>query len=448
MVFTNNNGGDVTGGLSAEQRNVAPAPGSFDYYRALQLQLEAQGGFQNLGGDELLQSGVDEGFLQYLIDNNQSIGTANGNVFNSPLLGRIDMDNGRFRTVTADQQYREALARSQNYGQADHDGFAEVDPSQFSDYQTFSMRNLGGTGIRSETNVKVDPTTGRPISFASRDPQDDVRNRNTAIGTFGAVVGAGVAGGAYYGDGGTTTAGSLGAVDAGAISTEAAAGEIAAGSAANAAFDPALAGGAGSVGSNFGGGGATLGGAGNAAATGAGFNLFDPDTWSGDGISGGISDFLTGGGDGFNLGNLAGLIGANYDYQARQRDRDELREMFRPYREGGIDYMNRLNETYDNPNSYLEGPEHQAIQNTVHNQISRADASRGHNANSLGRQAKLQELAMTNLGTYRSGLSQTASNLGAIATGANSVDSIYNTSSPAAPVFGALEGMYGNGGNT
>lgn len=169
-----------------------------------------------------------------------------------------------------------------------------------------------------------------------------------------------------------------------------------------------------------------------------GFDLFDPATWGNFDLG---SLF-----NGDNARTLLDVLGANYQYQANQRARDQMMELFRPYREGGLDYLSRLNETYENPASYLTSPEYQAIQNVTHNQLSRADAAGGRNANSIGRQAKLQELAMTQLGNFRAGLSNTMSNLGQIATGGNAMNAIREQQNTAAPLFGALEGMIGNGG--
>lgn len=72
-------------------------------------------------------------------------------------------------------------------------------------------------------------------------------------------------------------------------------------------------------------------------------------------------------------------------------------------------YEGALRQTYDNPMSYLQGPEYQAAQAITHNKLQRSDAAGGRLANDFGRQVQLQNHALQNLGNYRTGLANMVS---------------------------------------
>lgn len=105
--------------------------------------------------------------------------------------------------------------------------------------------------------------------------------------------------------------------------------------------------------------------------------------------------------------------------------------------------MDRLEQTYDDPNSFLEGPEYQATQRTVANELQRSDAARGMNANSLPREQKLQDYAMRSMANYRQGLQTAGSNLAAIATGSGNVNNIMSQNSQYAPLYDLWGGLSG-----
>jgi hypothetical protein len=64
-------------------------------------------------------------------------------------------------------------------------------------------------------------------------------------------------------------------------------------------------------------------------------------------------------------------------------------------------YDNTLRQSYENPMSYLQGPEYQSMQNVVHNKLQRSDAARGRLANDAGRQKLMMDHAASNMDRYR-----------------------------------------------
>ncbi len=304
-------------------------------------------------------------------------------------------------------------------------------------YRFSHMQDLPGTTSQAHYTLNPDGTLKDVRGF---DPKSGFFR--TPLGRFLLVAGGGAA--ASY-------AGAAEGTAAGLISEEAAAGEIASSTLGGSSGGAAAAGAAGAAGAT---GGGSAGAAAGAAGANAAFDLFDPSTWSVGGAVGGLGDLISGAGDAVGdvlgnegVGTLLELLAANYQYQNNQRTQDKLMEMYKPYDQAGQGLLARLNESYSNPESYLQGPEYQAIQKTVHNQLSRSDAAGGRNANSIGRQAKLQELAMGNLGTYREGLSRDARGLGAIGTGQGAYNAQMMNTTNAAPLFNTLAGMYGGGGN-
>lgn len=106
------------------------------------------------------------------------------------------------------------------------------------------------------------------------------------------------------------------------------------------------------------------------------------------------------------LGNLiSGITGAVQQRNFGQDllDRAAAATPNREYYEGA------LRQTYDNPMSYLQGPEYQAAQAITHNKLQRSDAAGGRLANDFGRQVQLQNHALQNLGNYRTGLANMVS---------------------------------------
>lgn len=155
-----------------------------------------------------------------------------------------------------------------------------------------------------------------------------------------------------------------------------------------------------------GGGGGALGGGGAGAATGVlggggGSTLSKI-------VSGGLSGLLGGGGGGGQGGGggdvLASLLNA-YS-QNRQGDyQSDLAERLMRERQGFVD---QLRQSYDDPGSFLNSADYQAIQGTTLNRLMRQDAAGGRLANDAGRQKLLQDHAFGALENYRAGLRQAA----------------------------------------
>lgn len=115
-----------------------------------------------------------------------------------------------------------------------------------------------------------------------------------------------------------------------------------------------------------------------------------------------LDNILSGNAGGADLARLiAGLIGSNQQRQFGQDllDRAAAATPNREFYEGA------LRQTYENPSSFLEGPEFQAIQNITHNKLQRSDAAGGRLANDYGRQIGLQDQAYRSLDQHRRTLS-------------------------------------------
>lgn len=174
-------------------------------------------------------------------------------------------------------------------------------------------------------------------------------------------------------------------------------------------------------------------------------NVPVPDAPNGSG--GGLQDILNSvlGGSGLSADNLLDLFKlASGAFQSNRNDQtsDELRKLYAPYNAEAHGMMGRLRDTYDHPERYLQSPEYQAIQKTVAEQLGRRDAANGLNANSLGRQAKLQELAMGNLANYRTGLDRSMTGLAAIGTGQGAYNALESRNSTYAPLQSSIASIF------
>jgi len=119
----------------------------------------------------------------------------------------------------------------------------------------------------------------------------------------------------------------------------------------------------------------------------------------------------TGGGNqmgnaGGNANGLLGLLSALYGARQSREYADILRQIAGQMQEQASPYINKLRESYENPNAYLESPEMQAVLNLEANRLAGIDASQGRLSNDINRTAKLQQLAQSHLGEYRRGLQQ------------------------------------------
>ena len=333
------------------------------------------------------------------------------------------------------------------------------------------------------TNISISDTGGG--KYLASEPYKPTGERNLYL--FMALAGAGMAAGAAgyggaangYGGAATSTAGAAptyGSVAAGGGGSAIAPGVTAtAATQAPAATGPGAPGTPGTAPPGAGPGAATAAGGARAASeiqpgngapgpnsgipngdftapgdvtTPSGTNPFTMETvddwWDWDDIGGSLGKLgstVAGGLGSIGGSGLLDLLTGLYQSNRNRQTQEEQMRLFAPYNQAGRDYLGRLNESYDNPESYLGGAEYQAIQNTVHNQLQRKDAAGGKLANAFPRQAALQELAMTNLGQYRQGLSGTMNNLAAIGTGQGQINALNQRNSVDAPLISSLTNL-------
>jgi hypothetical protein len=119
----------------------------------------------------------------------------------------------------------------------------------------------------------------------------------------------------------------------------------------------------------------------------------------------------TGGGNqmnnvGGNANGLLGLLSAIYGARQSKEYAEMLRQIAGQMQEQASPYINKLRESYENPNAYLQSPEMQAILSLEANRLAGIDASQGRLSNDINRTAKLQQLAQSRLADYRRGLQQ------------------------------------------
>lgn len=114
---------------------------------------------------------------------------------------------------------------------------------------------------------------------------------------------------------------------------------------------------------------------------------------------------------------LGGLLGAFNQSMAQRGMASDLRGLFGPASQAAQQYGGLLSESYSNPEKWLQGPEATATRNVVGDYLQRQDAAGGRLSNDFGRQAKLNDLMMAQLGQYRQGLSGLFNSQQSIATG-------------------------------
>jgi hypothetical protein len=120
-------------------------------------------------------------------------------------------------------------------------------------------------------------------------------------------------------------------------------------------------------------------------------------------------------------GSLAKLFtGAFSDYQTNATG-NRLLDLVSGWNDSAKRYNGLLEQSYTNPMSYLQGPEYQAIQRTTGDYLQRQDAAGGRLNNDIGRAAKLQDLAMGNLDTYRKTLGGITNQQATVGTGQGSI---------------------------
>lgn len=193
---------------------------------------------------------------------------------------------------------------------------------------------------------------------------------------------------------------------------------------------------------------------------------FDPSyiDFSGGGDSGGFWDNFSLG----SLGNIVnsvggflgsptgqnlinGGLGAIGAYTGYQNNKD-MRSMYQNYMDQMTDPFlaqrrQMLNESYTNPEGWLNGPEGQALTRVVQNATERRDASLGRLTNPINRNAELQDRLMAGLGNYRAGLSNSINGSVSGMQGLSSVIGQYGNADPYKPIGVGLESILRSIGN-
>lgn len=163
-----------------------------------------------------------------------------------------------------------------------------------------------------------------------------------------------------------------------------------------------------------------------------------------------ILDKLLGGstGGGGNNMNMLGLLGAMYSAKSNEQLGDKYAEIWNQMQGQAKPFMDKLQESYTNPNAYLESPEFQSINKLEENRLARNAAAGGRLSNDVDRATLLQNFAQKNLGAYRNNLQSsvdaTQRQLAAFAP--MFIQSQQNSLGSLAPYFAAM-GQGGAGGN-
>lgn len=126
-----------------------------------------------------------------------------------------------------------------------------------------------------------------------------------------------------------------------------------------------------------------------------------------------------------NWANLIGNLGSAWYSQNRMNNYGgDLQGMFTRMENNAAPFLNRLSESYSNPDSYLKGPEYQALQGLEEDRLNRRAGASGRLGNDIDRDVLLQKYAQQQLGQYRQGLQ-------------SSVDSLYGNAARYAPLYQA-----------
>jgi hypothetical protein len=104
------------------------------------------------------------------------------------------------------------------------------------------------------------------------------------------------------------------------------------------------------------------------------------------------------------LDQLAGVGTGIYSDNQNRKAFEMLNNAFSRQEEARAPFLNRLQESYTNPNSYLQSPEYQALAGLEQNRLNRGAGATGRLANDIDRETLLQAHAQKNLGNYRQGL--------------------------------------------
>lgn len=130
----------------------------------------------------------------------------------------------------------------------------------------------------------------------------------------------------------------------------------------------------------------------------------------GSSVGGGLKDIANGviGNTGsFGISDLMQLLGGIGAYNQQDDYRDLIQKQMDYMQDPNITkYRAQLAQSYEDPSSWLNGAEGQALANTTANRLERRDSAQGRLFNPVNRTADLENVLMGGLNNYRTGLNQ------------------------------------------
>ena len=100
------------------------------------------------------------------------------------------------------------------------------------------------------------------------------------------------------------------------------------------------------------------------------------------------------------LKGVGSILGA----QEASQNRGQLQDMYNQMQNRNQFYNQQLQQTYQNPQAYLQSPEAQALRSAAGQQIAREDARTGRRGQYVAAMNQLNQQMLGNLGNYRKGL--------------------------------------------
>lgn len=166
----------------------------------------------------------------------------------------------------------------------------------------------------------------------------------------------------------------------------------------------------GGIANYLGGPGAGMPTGGGAPPTGGGSGTQSPSILDsikqlfGGGGSGGTGGTGGTGTGGQNFSNLANLLSAWYSRNAMSGYSDEMRNLATAMQNQANPYMQKLEQSYTDPNAYFNSPDVKARLELESNRLTGIDAQKSRLSNPIERDMLLQKYSAKDIGDYRSGL--------------------------------------------
>lgn len=148
---------------------------------------------------------------------------------------------------------------------------------------------------------------------------------------------------------------------------------------------------------------------------------------------------------GVQPGGLGPLLSALYGVYRQNKLAEGLQNLATMFQSQAQPYMDKLRSSYEDPASYLNSPEMQAVLNLEANKLAGIDAARGRLSNDIQRTQLLQKYAQQNLENYRQGLRGAISNIYQPKAISEAITGAINADSRRYQDLAGLAGMYGRG---